>query len=149
MAAVGANPKLGLCGHPDVRMEAMATARLYRCGDARLAFLAAVLEESTFYLSDDPEQLVDAVGAELRLLQRHWHHSHSSSVAPTPRTADWNTGGNSATVALTSTCCNLERCNSFFKFVYRTAKLSCCCCRFKILFSKLLYNLCIILWFCC
>jgi len=75
MVAVGANPKLGLSGHPDVRMEAMATARLYRCGDERLAFLAAVLEESTFYLSDDPEQLVDAVGAELRLLQRHWHHS--------------------------------------------------------------------------
>jgi len=75
MAAVGANPRLGLSGHPAVRMEAMATARLYRCGDERLAFLAAVLEESTFYLSDDPEQLADAVGAELRLLQRHWRHS--------------------------------------------------------------------------
>ena len=53
MAAVGANPTLGLSGHPAGRMEAMA---------------------STFYLSDDPEQLVDAVGAELRLLQRHWRH---------------------------------------------------------------------------
>jgi len=77
---VGANPKLGLSGHPPGRMETLATARLYRRplagGDGtakeRLAFLPAVLEEGTFYLADDPEQLVDAVVAELRLLQRHW-----------------------------------------------------------------------------
>jgi phosphorylase kinase alpha/beta subunit len=75
MAAVGANPKLGLSGHPAGRMESMATGRLYRCAGETLAFLAAVLEESTFYLSDDPEQLVDAVGAELRLLQRHWRQA--------------------------------------------------------------------------
>jgi phosphorylase kinase alpha/beta subunit len=75
---VGANPKLGLSGHPPVRMETLATARLYRRplpnGEAQeqLAILPAVLEEGTFYLADDPEQLVDAVVAELRLLQRHW-----------------------------------------------------------------------------
>jgi phosphorylase kinase alpha/beta subunit len=76
----GANPRLGLSGHPPVRMETMATARLYRRPqglraeetDERLAFLPAVLEEGTFYLADDPEQLVDAVVAELRLLRRHW-----------------------------------------------------------------------------
>ena len=82
MAQVGANGRLGLSGHPPVRMETMATARLYRQssgsdhshgdGDQILAFLPAVLEEGTFYLADDPEQLVDAVAAELRLLQRHW-----------------------------------------------------------------------------
>ena len=75
MARVGANGRLGLSGHPPVRMETMATARLYRQdsrGDQTLAFLPAVLEEGTFYLADDPEQLVDAVAAELRLLQRHW-----------------------------------------------------------------------------
>lgn len=72
MALVGANPRLALTGHPAVRMETMATARLYRWGDERLAFLPAVLEEDTFYLADDPEQLVDSVVAELRLLQRHW-----------------------------------------------------------------------------
>jgi phosphorylase kinase alpha/beta subunit len=76
MARVGANPRLGLGGHPKVRMETMATARLYRCNDAggveRLAFLPAVLEESTFYLADDPQLLVDTVAAEVRLLQRHW-----------------------------------------------------------------------------
>ncbi len=75
---VGSNPKLGLSGHPPVRMETLATARLYRrplpAGEIleQLAFLPAVLEEGTFYLADDPEQLVDAVVAELRLLQRHW-----------------------------------------------------------------------------
>jgi len=77
---VGANPKLGLSGHPPGRMETLATARLYRrplaggngTAKERLAFLPAVLEEGTFYLADDPEQLVDAVVAELRLLQRHW-----------------------------------------------------------------------------
>jgi phosphorylase kinase alpha/beta subunit len=77
MAQVGANPALGLSGHPPVRMETMATARLYRQGDTTLAFLPAVLEEDTFYLADDPEQLVDAVTAELRLLQRHWRGSGS------------------------------------------------------------------------
>jgi phosphorylase kinase alpha/beta subunit len=56
-------------------METMATARLYRQGDTSLAFLPAVLEEDNFYLADDPEQLVDAVTAELRLLQRHWRGS--------------------------------------------------------------------------
>jgi phosphorylase kinase alpha/beta subunit len=75
---VGANSRLGLSGHPPVRMETLATARLYRrplpAGEPqeRLAFLPAVLEEGTFYLADDPEQLVDAVVAELRLLRRHW-----------------------------------------------------------------------------
>jgi len=72
MAAVGANPRLGLSGHPPLRMETMVTARLYRQGGAGLAFLPAVLEESTFYLSDDPEQLVDAVESEISQLQRHW-----------------------------------------------------------------------------
>ena len=72
MAAVGANPCLGLTGHPPVRMEAMATARLYRHDDRLLAFLPAVLEEDTFYLADDPHLLVDQVAAELRLLRRHW-----------------------------------------------------------------------------
>ena len=75
MAQVGANLALGLSGHPPVRMETMATARLYRQGDTSLAFLPAVLEEDNFYLADDPEQLVDAVTAELRLLQRHWRGS--------------------------------------------------------------------------
>ncbi|MCP9805251.1 phosphorylase kinase [Cyanobium sp. T1B-Tous] len=77
MAQVGANPRLGLTGHPPVRMETMATARLYRQGDSQHAFLPAVLEEDTFYLADDPEQLVDTVRAELRLLQRHWRGSGS------------------------------------------------------------------------
>ncbi|MEI8250146.1 MAG: glycoside hydrolase family 15 protein [Synechococcus sp. ELA057] len=72
MAAVGANPRLGLTGHPRVRMETMATARIYRHRDELIAFLPAVLEEDTFYLADDPQQLVDAVGSELRLLRRHW-----------------------------------------------------------------------------
>ena len=77
MAQVGANPALGLSGHPPVRMETMATARLYRQGSSCFAFFPAVLDEDTFYLADDPEQLVDAVTAELRLLQRHWRGSGS------------------------------------------------------------------------
>lgn len=77
MAQVGANPALGLSGHPPVRMETMATARLYRQGTSCFAFFPAVLEEDTFYLADDPEQLVYAVTAELRLLQRHWRGSGS------------------------------------------------------------------------
>ncbi len=72
MAAVGSNARLGLSGHPPVRMEAMATARIYRQGEELLAVLPAVLEEGTFYLSDDPEQLVDAVATEVSQLQRHW-----------------------------------------------------------------------------
>ena len=78
LAQVGANPRLGLSGHPPARMDTLATARLYRrpgtdgSADERLAFLPPVLEEGTFYLADDPEQLVDAVLAELRLLRRHW-----------------------------------------------------------------------------
>lgn len=50
----------------------MATARLYRHNGETLAFQPAVLEEDTFYLADDPQQLVDTVASELRLLQRHW-----------------------------------------------------------------------------
>jgi phosphorylase kinase alpha/beta subunit len=72
MATVGANPRLGLSGHPPQRMETMVTARLYREAGQTIAFLPAVLEESTFYLSDDPEQLVDAVESEISQLQRHW-----------------------------------------------------------------------------
>ena len=77
MAAVGANQRLGLSGHPRLRMETMATARLYRQNGETLAFLPAVLEESTFYISDDPEQLVDAVESEISQLQRHWRGSGS------------------------------------------------------------------------
>ena len=72
MATVGANARLGLTGHPPVRMETMATARLYRHNGEALAFQPAVLEEDTFYLADDPLQLVDTVASELRLLRRHW-----------------------------------------------------------------------------
>lgn len=72
MVAVGANARLALSGHPRVRMETMATARLYRHRGEAIAFLPAVLEDDTFYLADDPQQLVDAVASELRLLQRHW-----------------------------------------------------------------------------
>jgi len=72
MAAVGANPRIGLSGHPPVRMETMATARLYRHGGEQIAFLPAVLEDNTFYLADDPHLLADAVASEVRLLQRHW-----------------------------------------------------------------------------
>ncbi|MEO1002278.1 MAG: glycoside hydrolase family 15 protein [Cyanobacteria bacterium J06638_7] len=77
LARVGANPRLGLSGHPPSSMRTLATARLYRrqgvCGaQERLAFLPAVLEENSFYLADDPEQLVDSVLAELRLLCRNW-----------------------------------------------------------------------------
>jgi len=85
MAALGANPRLGLSGHPPVRMETMATARLYRHGHERMAFLPAVLEDDTFYLADDPHQLVDAVASELRLLQRHWRGPGSPLlVIPVP-----------------------------------------------------------------
>ena len=79
LAQVGANGRLGLSGHPPVRMETMATARLYRSrdGSQAMAFLPAVLEESTFYLADDAEQLVDTVRSELRLLQRHWRGTGS------------------------------------------------------------------------
>ena len=79
MAQVGANGQLGLSGHPPVRMETMATARLYRSrdGSQAVAFLPAVLEESTFYLADDAEQLSDTVSAEIRLLQRHWRGAGS------------------------------------------------------------------------
>jgi phosphorylase kinase alpha/beta subunit len=83
MAHVGANTALGLSGHPPVRMETMATARIYRDGDGPIAFLPAALEEGTFYLVDDPEQLADTVLSELRLLQRHWRSAgHPLLVIP-------------------------------------------------------------------
>ena len=72
LGAVGVDEVLGLSGHPPVRPETAASARLYRLGDRQLAFLPAVLEEGTFYLSHDPRHLVDSVVNELHLLQRHW-----------------------------------------------------------------------------
>ena len=61
-----------LSGPPEGTTATLAVARLYRCGEQLTAFLPPVLEESTFYLADDPEQLADALLGELRLLQRHW-----------------------------------------------------------------------------
>ncbi len=72
LATVGANGRLGLSGHPPVRMETQATARLYRHQGELIAFLPAVLEEDTFYLVDDALVLVDTVATEVRVLQRHW-----------------------------------------------------------------------------
>ena len=69
---VGRDPALGLSGHPPLRPETAVTARLYRQGGQQLAFLPAVLEEGTFFLSHDPRQLVESVVNELHLLQRHW-----------------------------------------------------------------------------
>ena len=94
MGAVGANSRLGLSGHPPLRMETMVTARLYRQGGQPLAFLPAVLEESTYYLSDDPELLVDAVESEISQLQRHWRGAGAPVLlipveeAPFQRSAD-------------------------------------------------------------
>ena len=87
MASVGANPRLGLTGHPPVRMETMATARLYRHGGELIAFLPAVLEDDTFYLAEDPQQLVDSVASELRVLQRHWR-GEGSPLLLIPITAE-------------------------------------------------------------
>ena len=70
---MGANAALGLTGHPPLRVETAMSARLYRQGSQQLAFLPAVLEEGTFYIADDPKQLVETVLNELHLLQRHWH----------------------------------------------------------------------------
>ena len=69
---VGADIALGLSGHPPLRPETAVTARLYRQGGQNLAFLPAVLEEGTFFLSHDPRQLVESIVNELHLLQRHW-----------------------------------------------------------------------------
>ena len=69
---VGANAGLGLSGHPPMRMESAVTARFYRQGDQQMAFPPAVLEDDTFYLADDPSQLVETVLNELHLLKRHW-----------------------------------------------------------------------------
>jgi phosphorylase kinase alpha/beta subunit len=72
LARVGRNPALGLSGHPPHRVATTSTARLYRDGETDLAFLPAVLDDDTFYLVNDPEQVVEIVKAELHLLQRHW-----------------------------------------------------------------------------
>ena len=72
LANVGSDPALGLSGHPPLRPETAVTARLYRQSDQQLAFLPAVLEEGTFFLSHDPQQLVESIINELHLLQRHW-----------------------------------------------------------------------------
>ena len=74
---VGANAGLGLSGHPPMRMESAVTARFYRKGDQTMAFPPSVLEDDTFYLADDPSQLVESVLNELHLLQRHWKGSGS------------------------------------------------------------------------
>ncbi|MGC6482549.1 MAG: glycoside hydrolase family 15 protein [Synechococcus sp.] len=69
---LGTNDDLGLSGSPPMRMESAETARFYRQGEHQLAFSPAVLEDDTFYLTDDPSQLVEIVLNELHLLQRHW-----------------------------------------------------------------------------
>ena len=72
LADLGACPALGLSGPPAGGLATLAITRLYRCGGQPTAFLPSVLEEGTFYLADDPEQLADSVLGELRLLQRNW-----------------------------------------------------------------------------
>jgi len=72
LANVGSDPALGLSGHPPLRPETAVTARIYRQSGQQLAFLPAVLEEGTFFLSHDPQQLVESIVNELHLLQRHW-----------------------------------------------------------------------------
>ena len=72
LQGVGTCPALGLSGPAEGGLATLSVTRIYRCGDRLTAFLPPVLEEGTFYLADDPEQLADAVLGELRLLQRHW-----------------------------------------------------------------------------
>jgi phosphorylase kinase alpha/beta subunit len=72
LAELGAWPALGLSGPPAGGLATLAISRLYSCGGQPTAFLPPVLEEGTFYLADDPEQLADSVLGELRLLQRNW-----------------------------------------------------------------------------
>jgi phosphorylase kinase alpha/beta subunit len=72
LGGLGAWPALGLSGPPAGGLATLAISRLYSCGGQPTAFLPPVLEEGTFYLADDPEQLADSVLGELRLLQRNW-----------------------------------------------------------------------------
>ena len=68
----GRNSSLGLSGRPSHRVETEETARAYQRSGRTELFTPAVLEESSSYLADDPEQLFASVVDELHLLQRHW-----------------------------------------------------------------------------
>lgn len=105
LSAVGVDEALGLSGCPPLRPETAASARLYRLGERQLAFLPAVLEEGTFYLSHDPRHLVDSVVNELHLLQRHWQ-GPGSPLLLIPVQASLLERGGTHLLALTERLCS-------------------------------------------
>ena len=72
LKAAGTNPRLGLSGRPGHRVETEETARFFRQDGSISVFTPSVLEDSSSYLADDPEELLETVVDELHLLQRHW-----------------------------------------------------------------------------
>ena len=71
-ARVGVNPKLGLSGLPPRRMHTLTTSRMYRLAGRRVACLPTLFDRREFYLSLDPEHLLQRLRTEIAYLHRHW-----------------------------------------------------------------------------
>ena len=72
LAEAGANTTLGLSGRPLHRLGVLATARAYALGAETLVFLPSIFGPQSGYLALDNRLLVDAIGAEMATLRRHW-----------------------------------------------------------------------------
>ena len=70
--AQGASQVLGLTGRPQRRLRTLTTARFYRLGDRRLAFVPSVLSDHQNYLALDMAILSQRLRSEVVYLSRQW-----------------------------------------------------------------------------
>ena len=70
--AQGASQVLGLTGRPERRLRTLTTARFYRVGDRRLAFVPSFLADHHDHLALDMEILSQRLRSEVVYLARNW-----------------------------------------------------------------------------
>jgi phosphorylase kinase alpha/beta subunit len=70
--AQGASQILGLTGRPQRRLRTLTTARFYRVGDRRLAFVPSILADHHDHLALDMAILSQRLRSEVVYLSRNW-----------------------------------------------------------------------------
>ena len=69
---IGENAALGLTGRPLNRLSSLSTSRIYTVAGETFICPPAFLDTEAFYLSLDPEYLLERLQSELAYIHRHW-----------------------------------------------------------------------------
>uniref|UniRef100_A0A5S6QRG4 Phosphorylase b kinase regulatory subunit n=1 Tax=Trichuris muris TaxID=70415 RepID=A0A5S6QRG4_TRIMR len=69
---IGKNPRLGLTGRPRRPIGALGTSKIYRVFGETVLCYPLLFDVQDFYLSSDPEVLIDDIKRDLKFVESRW-----------------------------------------------------------------------------